>query len=493
MADVEVADLTWTPARRRSPVLEGISLSIPAGERVLVAGASGAGKSTLLRAIAGLLLTADHGTIEGSVTVSGQAAGSEPGEAALLLQDPTAAVVAETVGRDVAFGLENRRIPRAEIWPAVERALRDAQFPYDVGRPTTALSGGELQRLALAGCVALDPGVLLLDEPTSMLDPTAADTVRAVIRSVVADRGSTLVVVEHRLEPWLDFVDRLVVLDAGSVIADGRPDAVLEQHGDLLAASGVWVPGVAAPLPTHVDIDVYEGPRAGVVVASTALSISLRTSLVDRRARQTALTDVDAAVEAGRVVAVTGPSGSGKSTLLAALAGVLRPTAGRVEVAPALATRRGRSPWRWASRDLARRLSWTPQAPEQGMVATTVREEVRAAGVAVGVDHAWLGRRADALLEQFGLDHLHGASPFHLSGGEQRRLMIAAALAHAPTAVLLDEPTVGQDRRTWATVAGALAGARDAGLGVAVSTHDGLVVDALGADELVLAAGRRVR
>jgi energy-coupling factor transport system permease/ATP-binding protein len=493
-ADVQVDGLTWTPIRRRVPTLADVSLRIAAGDRVVVAGPSGAGKSTLLRALAGLLQTADHGDVEGSVTVAARRAGEVPGNVALLLQDPTAAVVAETAGRDVAFGLENRRVPRGQIWPAVERALRDARFPYDVDRRTSALSGGELQRLALAGCLALGPRLLLLDEPTSMLDPVAAESVRAAIRQAVSERGMTLVVVEHRLEPWLDFADRLVVLDAGRVVADGRPDDVIKARGDSLAASGVWIPRAAPPQPDGFDSTSPSPARRveGVVVASEQLTVSLQAGLVDRRTRHLAVREVDSAVKAGEALALTGASGAGKSTLLAALGGVIRPTAGRVQASAALATRRGRSPFRWTSRELASRLAWAPQAAEQAVVAKTVRDEVRAAGRAIGMRTERLDPRADALIDQLGLGHLVDASPYHLSGGEQRRLMVAAALAHGPSAILLDEPTVGQDRRTWAAVVGALEAARDAGAGVAVATHDDLVVDALSAEVIELRDGRRV-
>ncbi|MGH3444475.1 MAG: ATP-binding cassette domain-containing protein, partial [Nocardioidaceae bacterium] len=148
-------------------MLADLDLSIEAGQRVLVAGPSGAGKSTLLRGLAGLLLANDVGDLSGRVLVDGRPPQEVPGRVGLLLQDPTAAVVATRVGRDVAFGLENTRVPRAAMPQRVHRALRAAHFPYDETRRTNALSGGESQRLALAGALAMTPGVLLLDEPTA--------------------------------------------------------------------------------------------------------------------------------------------------------------------------------------------------------------------------------------------------------------------------------------------------------------------------------------
>src|SRR5262245_7202533 len=211
-AEVEVEGLTWLRLRRRTAVLHAVTGTIPAGQRVLLVGASGAGKSTMLLAIAGLLLTAAHGDLRGNVHIRGRPVHEQPGTVGLLAQDPLAGLVAETAGRDVAFGLENRRVPRADIWPQVNAALEAVRFPYGVDRSTRALSGGEIQRLTLAGCLVLGASVLLLDEPTSMLDPVAATSVRDAVRRHVSARGTTTIIVEHHFEPWLDFADRLIVL-----------------------------------------------------------------------------------------------------------------------------------------------------------------------------------------------------------------------------------------------------------------------------------------
>jgi energy-coupling factor transport system permease/ATP-binding protein len=494
---VDVRGLTWRPSSRRRPVLRDLDLSVAPGERVLLAGPSGGGKSTLLRAIAGLLLTADTGDLTGEVLVGGAPPAQSPGRVGLLLQDPAAAVVAERVGRDVAFGPENLRVPRSEIWPRVHRALASVEFPYGTEHLTSALSGGESQRLALAGALALAPEVLLLDEPTSMLDPVAAAEVRAAVLALAERRGCTTVVVDHRIEPWVAHVDRLVVLDAeGRFVADGVPAAVLAQHREALAEQGVWVPGLPDPEPGAIPPELVRPHRDPPgedhpLVRAERVVVSRRPRLLARGATTTlALDGVDADLRAGSVLAVTGPSGSGKSTLLAVLAGLHRPDGGEVRSATDLATRHGAAPWAWRSADLAQRLAWVPQRAEHGIVTHTVEDEVLAASRALRRPDGEARRRAWALLEALGLSALAEASPHHLSGGEQRRLMVAAAFAHGPSAVLLDEPTVGQDRHTWAAVIGACHAAAAAGAGAAMATHDTSAVRAVSDRELILQAGR---
>jgi energy-coupling factor transport system ATP-binding protein len=477
-------------------VLAGLDLSVAPGERVLLAGPSGAGKSTLLRAMAGLLQVADVGDLSGEARVDDAPSGSRTGDVALLLQDPTAAMVAASVGRDVAFGLENLQVPRDELWRQVAETLHETSFPYGVDHATQALSGGESQRLALAGGLALGARVLLLDEPTSMLDEATATSVRGAVLAEVTRRGCTLVVVEHRIAPWIDHVDRLLVLGpSGELLADGPPRTVLDEHGPALARAGVWVPGAPDPeLPVFpAELVSPREAVSGPAVSAYDVSVTLtQRPVARRRTRTVALAPVGAALEAGRSLALTGPSGAGKSTLLTVLAGLRRPTAGRVVASAELSPRSGNAPWGWSSRDLARRISWTPQLPEVGMVASRVRDEVATTGRAVARDATELERRVDGLLELFGLSALRDASPHHLSGGEQRRLMVAAALAHGPAVATFDEPTVGQDRLTWATVLAALGAARDAGTAVGLATHDQHATTALDGDVQRLTAARQV-
>ena len=344
-ARVTVDGLRWRPYGRTLPVLDGLSLAIEPGERVLLAGPSGSGKSTLLRGIAGLLLTADSGELSGSVTVDGQPPQHSPGAVGLVLQDPGAGVVASTIGRDVAFGLENISLPRVEMGPAVRAALTEVRLTMSPDSSPQTLSGGESQRLALAGALVMQPRVLLLDEPTAMLDAVNARSVREVVAQVCDRRGLTLVVVEHRLSGWVDQVDRLVVLDsAGAVVADGPPAVVLDERGDELMAQGIWVPGRPEPEPLTVELTPVPGgasgsvDRGGLVTRARAVTVEHSGSRLGAKVRATvAVRDADLDVRAGETVALVGPSGAGKSSLMSAVGGLVTPTSGSVDLAPRLA------------------------------------------------------------------------------------------------------------------------------------------------------------
>jgi len=442
--EVRLAGFTWRPIGRRHPVVAGLDLAVEPGERVLLVGPSGAGKSTLLNGLAGALGSTIAGDLGGSAEVGGRLG--------LLLQNPADAVVAERMGRDVAFGPENAGMSRDDIWSRVDEALDAVGLTYGRDHFTAALSGGEQQRLALAGVLAMRPDVLLLDEPTSMLDADTAASVREAVLAASGDR--TLIVVEHRIEPWLPHVDRVVVLaPGGTVVSDGSVASFLGGP----PPSGVWMPDVPAPAPLDVPLDLVRPEVEALTVTASDVSVELVMRTLRGTQRTQALTGLTAAIEPGRVSGFTGPSGAGKSTALAVLGGLLKPASGAV--APELRRRR--------SVALAAVVGWVPQNPEHGFLTSTVADEV-------GHTSRRVGRQVDvmAVLEVFGLERFAGSNPYRLSGGEQRRLALAAALAHRPGIVLLDEPTVGQDPGTWAAVAGWIASSRAAGATVGVSTHD---------------------
>lgn len=482
----------WRHSGRRAWALRGVDLDIAPGERVLLLGPSGAGKSTLLAAAAGLL-DDGAGESEGTLEVDGldaraaRTAPDGPGglrapgtsRTGLLLQDPDAQTVLARCGDDVAFGLENHGVPPELIWPRVDEALRLVGFPYDRAHPTSALSGGERQRLALAGVVAMRPGLLMLDEPTAMIDPDGA---RQLVRSVAGVIGAaphtdgrltaTVIVVEHRVEQWLDVVNRVVVLEpGGGVIADGPALEVLADQGPELFRLGVWVPRRFRPAAAT--------PARAQVARPTHEPVLRARGLAVRRGRLApVLTGVDLDVVPGEILFLTGVNGSGKSTLALTLAGLAAPAAGELTAEPELAGDAGLHPVRWRARDLVTRVGTVFQEPQHQFVAGTVQAELAVGPHQARVAADVAGRRCDETLARLRLGALALANPFTLSGGEQRRLSVATALVTRPGVLVLDEPTFGQDSVTWAVLVDLLRELLMDGTAIVCATHDRDLVEA---------------
>lgn len=378
----------------------------------------------------------------------------------------------ERVEDDVAFGLERVGRPREAMHRAVPLALAIVGLAGFERRRSATLSGGEQQRLALAGAIAPASPVLVLDEPTANLDPAGA---RAFIDRLAALRagGTTIVLVEHRVELAWGLADRVLVLGPeGRPLALGTPDEVVASVGPALVTAGIWLPseidarlGVAPPVPP------VAGPAGEPVVTALGVSYAYGDA-------QPAVRDVDLAVGAGERVALVGPNGGGKSTLGRLLVGLLRPSTGRVSLG-------GDRPDRLSPAVLARRAGYLFQDPEQQFLAGSVLDEVM---LGLRPDER---TRTEPLLAALGLPlDLFGArSPYELSGGEQRRLSLACVLVRRPGLLVLDEPTFGQDRTTYRGLLDALHRHLDAGTAVIVATHDERLVADLGGRCLRMAGG----
>ncbi len=455
----------WRHAGRIAWAVGSLDLHVEPGERILLLGASGSGKSTLLQGLAGVL-DGDEGESVGELLVDGEHPQAARGRVGLVLQDPDSQVILARVGDDVAFGCENLGIPRDEIWRRVPEALDAVGLNLPLDHPTSELSGGQKQRLALASVLAMRPGLLLLDEPTANLDPDGVAQVRDAVARVTASTGATLIVVEHRVSVWRDLVDRIVVIGpGGGVIANGAPDDVLGARGAELAASGIWVPEFPPARPARTR------GSARTVVRTESLAIARVREKVIR-------SGLTFTVESARTLAITGPNGVGKSTLGLTLGGLLPAAAGVLDATP-LGSTLGPNPARWKSRDLLERIGTVFQDPEHQFVARTVREELEVGPRALRVSADQMAERVESLATRLRLDHLLAANPFTLSGGEKRRLSVATALATAPRMLVLDEPTFGQDSRTWGELVALLAGIVDEGSAVVLVTHDGELVEAL--------------
>ena len=518
-AALELRSWGYRHAYRNHFAVRDLSLSIPAGQRVLLLGASGIGKSTILEGVAGLL--GDHatqsgqgqveddegGVTQGQVLIDGNPAISSRGRVGLVLQDPDAQAIFQRLGDNVAFGPENMGLPREEIWPRVRKAMAEVGLAdLQLTRSTMHLSGGQMQRLALAGALAMQPGLLLLDEPTANLDPVGVEQIVGAVRKVLDRQGSTMVLVEHRAGPWMDMIDRVIVLGLGEVedstsgsvaaayrktviMADGSPREVFTDPGLDLASLGVWVPeayrSARDSLPELGRSRVRSGQSESGRNDHPVL-LATRDLAVGRQGRAVA-EQIDLEFRAGQVTALVGANGAGKSTLAMTLAGLLEPVAGSVLAQDRLLQgSQGQvpaepEPIRWTSSQLAARIAYVFQNPEHQFARGTVLDEVKLAPIRTGMSEDRAQARALELLDRFRLRQYAHANPYTLSGGEKRRLTVASALAAAPQMLILDEPTFGQDRNTWVSMAQLIADLRDQGACIILVTHDRELVQALDA------------
>ncbi len=482
-ATISAVDWGWGHAGRADPAVRNLDLHIDASERVLLLGPSGAGKSTLLHALAGVLGDEEDSSEFGRLLLDGEPAANLRGRAGLMQQDPDSQVVLSRVGDDVAFGAENLSVPREEIWQRVDRALESVGLNLPLDRPTSALSGGQKQRLALAGILAMQPGLLLLDEPTANLDPAGVLDVRDAVVNSVEQSGATLVVVEHRVAVWSEVVDRIVVLaPGGGVLADGAPDEVLGRARQPLLEAGVWLPGYRPETRPRQNSGSTEP-----LLSAVELAVS-REQARRRQPPRPAASGIEVGVPAGTAVSITGPNGVGKSSLALTLAGLLPAVEGAVRAHPALARGAGSDPFQWRADALISRIGTVFQEPEHQFVTNRVYDELAFGPrqLQPGVDPR---ERVGELLERLRLTRLAEANPYTLSGGEKRRLSVATVLAASPDVLVLDEPTFGQDANTWAELASLLAGLLDEGTAVVSVTHDEDFTEVLGGTRLHLSGG----
>lgn len=404
---------------------------------------------------------------------------------------------------EIAFGLENHGLPPAEMPARIAEARALAGLGAATPERIDRLSGGMKQRLAIAAVLASRPEALVLDEPSANLDPAGAATALESITRLAADRSRSLLLIEHRVDLVLPLIDRVVVLDAdGSVALAGRPAEVFVGGRDRLTALGAHTPELgdlaallgATELPADVaaaaDLLRERWPRAHPAGPPPARAgeMLLRCEAVRYRyahAAADAVAGIDLELRAGEIVAMVGANGAGKSTLGLLAAGVLTPSGGRVMLG-GVDLRAQRPDERRA------RLAYVFQYPEHQFLAATVREEVRYGLRVRGIAAREAARRADELLERFGLARLAEANPHAISHGEKRRLSVATALVTEPDILILDEPTFGQDRRSTAVLLDDLRDLAAAGRGIVLITHDlSLVADE--ADRAVALAGGRVR
>jgi energy-coupling factor transport system ATP-binding protein len=483
MSAITFRDVSFAyPDAPRAALLD-VDLDVAPGELLLVVGASGSGKSTLLRAVNGLVPHTSGGRFGGDVTVFGRSTRSHhPRELAdvvgFVAQDPESQSVVDHVERDLAFVLENLGFSQEAMRRRVEEVLDALGIAHLRDRDPSTLSGGERQRCAIAGALAAGPQALVLDEPTSQLDPQGADDVLAALVRLNHDLGTTVVLAEHRLERAAPLADRAVLVDDAGV---GVPAAVGDVLADYPGAPSVTRLGRLlgwSPLPLTVRdararaaldppaLDPPRSPDAAAVPGDVLLHAhDLRVALGGR----TVVRGVDLELRAGDVIALFGRNGAGKTTLLRALAGLTTPSSGSV--------------------DTQVRVAYVPQNPNTMLFSPSVRRELVETQRLLGTtDAASVERWLDALH----LTDLADAHPRSLSGGQRQRVAIAAVAVGGAPVLLLDEPTRGMDAPSRAALEHAVREHAAAGGAVVLATHDVELAARIASHAVVLGDGEIV-
>lgn len=496
MKVIEVEDFWWKYITSKEWILQGINFDVERGEFIGLIGPSGAGKTTLCLALAGIIPNEIRGDRKGRVKIFGKdsstASVSELAQhIGVVFQDPDTQFVTMRVIDEVAFPLENFGVSREEIMKRVKEALEFVsmweyreKFPHE-------LSGGQKQRVAVASMLARQPELLILDEPTSDLDPVGKKEVFSVLDKLRDEKGITVIVVDHNTDDLVRYVDRFLVINKGKVVAEGDARTVFSKVEEL-EGMGVRTPQAAKlfikvrgeyqPLNGQIPLTVDESIRALSEVRSYLKVESVKgNSAMEDVTREPAIkfietsyeyedgtlavNDVNFSVLYGEFLAIIGPNGSGKTTLAKLMTGIYKPTKGRVEIF-------GEDSRRLSTSTVATKVGYVYQNPDHQLFCTSVYEEIVFALKQLKLEEREIGKRVEEALTFMGLNGFEETQPFFLSKGERQRLAIAAVLAMGPQVLIVDEPTTGQDELHSRKIMEVLVRLKQAGKTIIVITHD---------------------
>ena len=461
--------LTYRYPSGNAPALDAVTLDVERGSYGLLAGPSAGGKSTLLRVFNGLVPQFHGGVLSGGVLVAGLEPARTPTRrmatvAGMVFQEPEAQAIAETVEEEIAFGMEQHAIEPIEMQRRVERVLGQMGIGHLRYRQLATLSGGERQRVAIAAVLALEPQLLLLDEPTSQLDPEGAAAVFDTLDQLHARGDVTMLIAEHRLERLLSRVDSVVEVEDGRV----RRMAPREAARNLRAVPPVCELmrrlGLERPALTVDEAQAMLGTRAFSIVPRDAPSPGGELIAIDGATvaygEHVALRGATLGLREGEVVALVGHNGSGKTTLFRALSGLSKLVSGSI-----------RFEGRDAPDAIAARTAFAGMVPQDPAIA--LYQENVADEVAESLRYRRGPKHSTAeVLRNWAIDGLAGRNARDISVGQQQRVAVAAMLAHGPKVWLLDEPTRGADGAARAWLAGRLRAHAAAGGAAIVATHD---------------------
>lgn len=437
-----VENLSFRYRSRSELAISNISIKAEKGQIILIAGASGCGKTTLARCINGLIPRSYKGEISGRVLLKGQEINGWPLSrisqiVGTVLQDPERQILGTKVVNEVAFGLENLGLPRPEILKRVAAALDRLTITHLGDRETFNLSGGEKQKVALAGVLAMQPDVLLLDEPLASLDPASAEETLAIVRRL-ADEGMCVLMVEHRVEDVLKIhPDRLLYIEEGQIRYDGRADAIDQtvNYHEVKLPAPIIIKNARrdpAPAPVTPAIKISESQPPLVKFEDVSFGYDERP----------VLHGINLEIRQGDIIAVLGPNGAGKTTLVKHAIGLLKPKSGRVLVD-------GKDSRDLSVAQIAGTLGYVFQSPSHMLFAPTVREELAFGPTNLKHPPDQIQKEVSEAIRIVNLSGREQDPPLALSFGQQKRVSIAAILSMRSRILVMDEPTAGQDYKNY--------------------------------------------
>jgi energy-coupling factor transporter ATP-binding protein EcfA2 len=435
-----VRDLGFRYNSRHTPAIEDINLRLEPGQVVLLAGSSGCGKTTLMRCVNGLIPHTYHGFMQGEIelygkSVKGMGLSDISKHVGTLLQDPERQILGTYVINEVCFGLESQGMPREEMIPRAEKALERLHILHLRDKETHYTSGGEKQKVALAGVLAMEPSILLLDEPLASLDPASAREALLAFREL-ANEGLSILLVEHRVEDVLRInPEKVIYMDNGRITYEGDVNGLLET-ADYTRIK----------LPAQTVMRRAKGTpskQCRLAVPPLDLTSEPLVSFQDVNFRYKAdspdvLHGINLDVRAGEVIAILGHNGSGKTTTVKQALGLLKPTGGRVLL-------EGVETKKTTVANAARTIGYVFQSPTQMLFAPTVREELAFGPENLGMSKEKVTENVDWAIETVHLEQELPTPPLALSFGQQKRVSIASVLSMKSRILMMDEPTAGQD------------------------------------------------
>ncbi|GAB6173037.1 energy-coupling factor transporter ATPase [Paradesulfitobacterium aromaticivorans] len=526
---LELLNLCYRYRHAESLTLKNINLDLERGKFVVVMGPAGAGKSTLSLCLNGLIPQLLEGELSGRLTVAGQDVSRQPVQAlarhiGLVLQDPETQIFGRTVAEDTAFGPRNLAFSEMEVERRVAEVLKLVALQGYDQRNTAELSGGEKQRLAVAGVLAMGPEILVLDEPASELDPQGRVDLYAALDELRRKRNLTILVIEHNVEEVIERADEVVVLNEGEIVWRGLP-ADLFRQVELLRQLGIkplpvselgwdfyqrgWIESEEVPLNLSAAANVVrkivmgrsESPEPAIVltvpaeqvlaqaipdrpvIAQTPVLLTV-SGLVHRYpSGQTVIKDLDLSVREGEFVALVGPNGAGKTTLAKHFNGLLKPSDGDV-IVDGINTRH------IETAGLAQTVGYVFQNPDHQIFAVSVEKEIEYGLRNVGLGHQEIRNRLDWVLDLTGLQEHRTDHPFTLGKGKRQLLATASILALKPKLLVIDEPTTGLDWNGTQAIMSFIRELNRHGTTIVMITHDMEIVARHARRVIVMNQGR---